>query len=129
DIYTAAPRFTLGFSALSDGVSIVSIAIGIFGTAEILRNLEVEGGARETLTRKVTGLWPSRDDLKAAAWPAVRGTALGSFLGILPGAGSVLASFASYATEKKLSKHPERFGKGAIEGVAGPESANNAAAQ
>jgi TctA family transporter len=100
----------------------------MFGLAEIIGNLELKG-TREVFTGKVKNLFPTKADLKRA-WPAVlRGTALGSFLGILPGGGSILAAFGAYTVEKKVSKHPEQFGKGAIEGVAGPESANNAGAQ
>src|SRR6185436_5142806 len=98
------------------------------GIAEILRNLENEID-RDAVIRKVTGLMPSRADLRAIAGPVLRGTALGSLLGILPGGGAVLSSFASYSVEKRISRTPHRFGKGAIEGVAAPEAANNAGAQ
>jgi len=128
DIYTGTPRMTLGFLELADGINFVAVAVGVFGIAEILRNLENER-EREVGVKTVTGMMPTRDDFKAMSGPIVRGTLLGSALGILPGGGSVLASFAAYTVEKKISKTPERFGKGAIEGVAGPESANNAAAQ
>ena len=101
--------------------------MGLFGVAEILANLEKKF-QREVVTARIGGLWPSRQDWKDSSWPMVRGSVLGFFLGILPGGGAVIASFASYAIEKKVSKTPERFGKGAIEGVAGPEAANNAAA-
>jgi len=106
----------------------VSVAMGLFGFAEIITNLEsVE--KRELVTSKVSGLWLSKVQFREA-WPAVlRGTGLGSVLGLLPGGGAMLASFASYAVEKKVSNDPTRFGKGAIQGVAGPESANNAGAQ
>jgi TctA family transporter len=100
----------------------------VFGIAEILRNLENEHD-RDVTVEHVTGLLPSREDLRQMAAPVLRGTVLGSALGILPGGGAVLSSFASYTLEKRLSKTPERFGKGAIEGVAGPEAANNAGAQ
>jgi TctA family transporter len=100
----------------------------MFGVAEILRNLEDEK-TRTVVINKVKNLWPNRDDLRAIVGPILRGTALGSALGVLPGAGHVLASFASYSVEKRVSSHPKTFGHGAIEGVAGPESANNAAAQ
>lgn len=106
----------------------MSIAVGIFGVSEILRNLQNES-AREVGVKKVSGLWLTRDEFRGIIGPVVRGTGLGSLLGILPGGGHVLASFASYSAEKNLSKHPEELGHGAIEGVAGPESANNAAAQ
>jgi putative tricarboxylic transport membrane protein len=128
DIYTGAPRFTFGISAFADGLSFVALAVGIFGIAEILRNLESEQD-RTVLGAKLGRLWPSKADLMAMIAPMVRGTALGSALGILPGGGAVLAAFASYTVEKRLSDTPEEFGKGAIAGVAGPESANNAAAQ
>jgi putative tricarboxylic transport membrane protein len=128
DLYTGVPRFTFGISAYSGGLSFVALAVGIFGIAEILRNLESEQD-RTVLGAKLGALWPSKADLKAMFAPMVRGTALGSALGILPGGGAVLAAFASYTMEKRLSDTPEEFGKGAIAGVAGPESANNAAAQ
>jgi len=128
DIYTGTPRFTLGFRELFSGINFVSVAVGMFGVAEILRNLEDEK-TRTVVINKVKDLWPTRDDLRTIVGPVLRGTALGSALGVLPGAGHVLASFASYSVEKRISSHPETFGHGAIEGVAGPESANNAAAQ
>ncbi len=128
DLYTATPRFTFGNRELYGGISFVSVAVGMFGIAEILRNLEVERG-RDVVVRAVANLFPSRADLRNMAAPILRGTAIGSVLGVLPGAGHVLASFASYSVEKRVSKEPKRFGHGAIEGVAGPEAANNAAAQ
>src|SRR5688572_7207235 len=128
DVDSGAFRFTLGFTELTDGLSIVAVALGIFGIAEILRNLEQMPDTAAG-TAKITSLMPSRDDLRQAAWPIARGSVLGSILGTLPGGGSILAAFSSYTLEKRLSRHPERFGKGAIEGVAGPESANNAGAQ
>ncbi|ODT48014.1 tripartite tricarboxylate transporter permease [Devosia sp. 63-57] len=128
DIYTGQPRFTFGQRELYSGLNFVSVAVGIFGVAEILRNLELEKG-REVMVKAVKNLWLTKEDFRRSAGPVVRGTALGSILGILPGGGHILASFASYSAEKRLSKHPEEFGHGAIEGVAGPESANNAAAQ
>jgi putative tricarboxylic transport membrane protein len=128
DIYTGTPRFTLGFPELYDGLNFVAVAVGVFGIAEILRNLETEQD-REVAIKRVTNILPSWTDLKAMAAPIVRGTVLGSALGILPGGGAILSSFAAYTVEKKISKTPERFGKGAIEGVAAPESANNAGAQ
>ena len=128
DIYTGTPRFTMGFPELYDGLNFVAVAVGVFGVAEILRNLETERD-REVAVKRVTNIFPSWSDLKAMAAPILRGTVLGSALGILPGGGAILSSFAAYTVEKKLSKTPERFGKGAIEGVAGPESANNAGAQ
>ena len=128
DIYTGTPRFTFGITEYADGLSFVALAVGVFGIAEILRNLEGEQD-RTVLGTKLGGLFPSRADLKRMVAPMVRGTAIGSVLGILPGGGAVLASFASYTVEKRLSDTPEEFGKGAIAGVAGPESANNAGAQ
>ena len=128
DVNSGVLRFTFGIPELSDGIGFVVVAMGMFGLAEIISNLELKG-TREVFTGKVKNLFPTGDDFRRA-WPAVlRGTALGSFLGILPGGGSILAAFGSYTVEKKISKHPEQFGKGAIEGVAGPESANNAGAQ
>ena len=128
DLYSGAPRFTFGIPELADELNFVAVAVGIFGIAEILRNLENETD-RDVMVKKVTNLWPTREDFRRMAAPVVRGTALGSILGVLPGGGAILASFASYSVEKKLSRTPEEFGKGAIEGVAGPESANNAGAQ
>ncbi len=128
DIYTGQPRFTFGFRELYSGINFVSVAVGIFGVAEILRNLENER-TREVMVKTVKGLWLSKDDFRRIMGPVLRGTGLGSLLGVLPGGGHILSSFASYSLEKRLSKEPETFGKGAIEGVAGPESANNAAAQ
>jgi putative tricarboxylic transport membrane protein len=128
DIYTGTPRFTFGIRELYSGVNFVSVAVGMFGVAEILRNLEDER-TRTVMVKTVKGLWLTRDDMRRIVAPVVRGTVLGSALGILPGGGHILASFGSYSLEKRVSKHPETFGRGAIEGVAGPESANNAAAQ
>ncbi|MGV6876232.1 tripartite tricarboxylate transporter permease [Pseudochelatococcus sp. B33] len=128
DIYSGAWRFTFGFNALADGIDIVPVAIGLYGIAEILRNLEHEYAEQGTL-RQIGRLMPSRLEARRSVGPAVRGTLLGSFLGVLPGGGALLSSFASYAVEKRISRVPEQFGKGAIEGVAGPEAANNAGAQ
>jgi len=128
DIYTGTPRFTFGITEYADGLNFVALAVGVFGIAEILKNLEGDQD-RSVLTTKLGSLWPSRLDLRKMVAPMLRGTALGSALGILPGGGAILASFASYTVEKRLSKTPEEFGHGAIEGVAGPESANNAGAQ
>lgn len=132
DIKTGTQRFTFGWVELFDGIDFVVIAMGILGIAELISNLEEAEENRESFTKSVKGLgiWRlSRGDFRRA-WPAsVRGTAIGSALGILPGGGALISSFASYAVEKKLSREPERFGRGAIEGVAGPESANNAGAQ
>jgi putative tricarboxylic transport membrane protein len=121
-------RYTFGLPQLTDGIGFVVVAMGIFAFGEIIYNLE-RGSKREVFAASVRGLWPSREDF-SRAWKAVlRGTAIGSVMGILPGGGAVLGSFASYMLEKKLARDPSRFGKGAIEGVAGPESANNAGAQ
>jgi len=128
DVNSGVARFSFDIPELTDGIELAAIAMGIFGFGEIIANLE-QGEAREVFTRKVGRLLPSGPELRASVAPIVRGTALGSFLGLLPGGGAVLSSFTSYALEKKLSRTPERFGKGAIEGVAGPESANNAGAQ
>jgi TctA family transporter len=128
DVNSGVLRFTFGIPELSDGVGFVVVAMGMFGTAEIIANLE-QGESREVFTATVKNLLPTKEDLRRS-WPAVlRGTALGSLLGILPGGGALLASFGAYTLEKKMSAHPEQFGKGAIEGVAAPESANNAGAQ
>lgn len=128
DIYTGTPRFTLGITEYADGLNFVALAVGVFGIAEILRNLEGDQD-RTVLGAKLAGLFPSREDLRKIVGPVLRGTGIGSLLGILPGGGAVLAAFASYTVEKRMSKTPEAFGHGAIEGVAGPESANNAGAQ
>jgi putative tricarboxylic transport membrane protein len=128
DIYTGAPRFTFGQRELYGGLNFVSLAVGMFGVAEILRNLEGDI-TRSVMVKKVKNLWLTKADFKRIVAPVLRGTGLGAALGVLPGAGHVLASFVSYSVEKRSSKHPEEFGRGAIEGVAGPESANNAAAQ
>ncbi len=130
DVTSGVERYTLGISDLYDGINFVPIAIGMFGLAEIVRNLSSQGSsARVATARKLGGLMLSLADLRRILRPSLRGTALGSGLGILPGGGVVLASFASYAVEKKISKDPSQFGKGALEGVASPEAANNAAAQ
>ena len=128
DIYTGTPRFNLGILELSDGLNFVALAVGVFGIAEILRNLENEHD-RDVMIKKVTNLWPTRQDWKEMTAPILLGTVIGSALGILPGGGAILASFASYTVEKRISKTPGEFGKGAVAGVAGPESANNAGAQ
>ena len=128
DVNSGIARYSFGQIELLDGLNFVCLAMGLFGVAEIVRNLEGRE-VRETFTKGLDRLWPSRADFKRM-WPAIlRGTALGSALGVLPGGGAALASFSSYTLEKKVSRNPQEFGKGAIEGVAGPESANNAAAQ
>ncbi len=128
DLETGQDRLTLGMMELSDGIDFAVLAMGVFGIAEILRNLE-NPESRNLAIAKVGRLLPSGADMRRAAMPILRATGIGSALGILPGNGAVLAPFASYALEKKLAKDPSRFGKGAIEGVAGPEAANNAGAQ
>ena len=128
DVNSGVARYDFGIPELQDGIDFAVVAMGVFGFAEIMTNLELKD-QRVDITGKVGSLYPNMQEFKES-WPAVvRGTALGSSLGILPGGGAVLSSFASYTLEKKLSKNPERFGKGHPAGLAGPESANNAAAQ
>ena len=131
DVISGVPRYSFDIPELTDGIGFVAIAMGIFGFGEIVVNLSRPAEHREVFTKHVTGLWPTKQDFKDA-WPAVlRGTALGSILGVLPGGGALLASFAAYTLEKKVRSRPGEvpFGKGNIRGVAGPESANNAGAQ
>ncbi|MFC7535646.1 tripartite tricarboxylate transporter permease [Actinoplanes sp. GCM10030250] len=128
DDFTSAERFTMGNLSLADGLDFVPIAMGLFGLGEILYNLEERHRKVHAPPATVTNVWPSRADLRQSGGAIGRGSVLGFFLGILPGGGAVLSSMAAYAWEKRRSKHPERFGKGAIEGVAAPETANNAAA-
>lgn len=128
DLETGTERFVFGQPELAEGLEFVAIAMGLFGVCEILRNLE-HGRVRSGDINQVGGLMPSRQDLAAMVKPMLRGTALGSVLGVLPGGGAILASFAAYSIEKRLATDPGRFGRGAVEGVAAPESANNAAAQ
>ncbi|WP_072386624.1 tripartite tricarboxylate transporter permease [Hyphomicrobium sp. CS1BSMeth3] len=128
DVNTGNLRFTFGISDLFDGLGFVPLAMGIFGIAEIIANL-TNPERRDLVSSKVSNLWPSREDFRRSRGPILRGTILGSVLGLLPGGGAVLGSFSAYTLEKKVSKTPEKFGTGMIEGVAGPESANNAAAQ
>jgi putative tricarboxylic transport membrane protein len=129
DIETGVGRMTFAIPELFDGIGFANVAMGVFGFAEIIRNLEMSQESRDIVKGKISGLMPTRKDLKDSSGAIIRGTLLGSLLGILPGGGAVVASFAAYTFEKRISKHPERFGRGAIEGVAAPESANNAAAQ
>jgi putative tricarboxylic transport membrane protein len=129
DLETGAGRMTFDIAELSDGIGFSNVAMGIFGFAEIIRNLEMSQESRDIVKGKIKGLMPTRQDLIDASGAIARGTVLGSLLGILPGGGAVVSSFAAYTFEKRISKHPERFGRGAIEGVAAPEAANNAAAQ
>ena len=128
DVNSGMARYSFGIPELIDGVGFTVVAVGLFAVAEIVVNLESRE-AREVYTGKVTGLMPTARDLKDAAWPTVRGTAVGACFGVLPGTGPALSSFATYMLEKKIAKDPSRFGRGAIEGVAAPEAANNAAAQ
>src|SRR5215472_9647273 len=129
DLETGAGRMTFDIAELADGIGFANIAMGVFGFAEIIRNLELPAESRDIVQAKITGLMPTRQDLIDSAGAIARGTALGSLVGILPGGGAVIASFAAYTFEKKIAKDPSRFGRGAIQGVAAPESANNAAAQ
>jgi putative tricarboxylic transport membrane protein len=127
DVTTGTPRYTFNVPQLADGVGFVVAAMGMFGLGEIILNLERVGGT--PFLARVTSLWPTREDFRRMIAPILRGTVLGSAVGILPGGGALLASFASYSLEKKVSRYAAQFGRGAIEGVAGPESANNAGAQ
>jgi putative tricarboxylic transport membrane protein len=128
DIFTGYPRFTFGLTCIMDRIGLIPVIMGLFGVTEVLVN--VEQGLRQTLAdKKIDHLLPNKEEWKRSAMPIARGTIIGSILGILPGGGVVMSSMTSYAVERRLSKHPERFGKGTIEGVAGPETANNAASQ
>jgi putative tricarboxylic transport membrane protein len=128
DVNSGVLRFAFGISELADGIGFVTVAMGLFGIAEIITNLELKD-EREVFTNKVTNMFPTREDFRRMWKPILRGTVLGSMLGILPGGGALLASFGAYTMEKKVSKYGHEFGKGAIEGVAAPEAANNAGAQ
>ncbi len=128
DVNSGTARYSFDIPQLTDGLGFVTVAMGMFGFAEIIVNLE-QKEHRETFLKKITKLWPTMADFKRMVPPILRGTVLGSFLGILPGGGASLAAFGAYSLEKKMSKNSHEFGKGAIEGVAAPESANNAAAQ
>jgi len=128
DVNSGVARFSFGLPELSDGINFVVVAMGVFGLGEIIANLQSES-TRSLVATKIEGLMPSREDFRRMVAPVLRGTALGSFLGILPGGGAMLSSFAAYSLEKKVSRHSAEFGKGAIEGVAAPEAANNAGAQ
>ena len=129
DVNSGTTRYTFGVSDIWDGIDFLPVVIGMFGVTEIIKNLESKEYLRTPIKATLRSIWPTMKDFHDS-WPAVlRGTAVGSILGILPGGGAVLASFASYTIEKKVAKDPSRFGKGAIEGVAGPESANNAGSQ
>ena len=126
DPITATPRFTYGSLTLGDGIGLVPMIMGLFGISEVLLNIE-KGIKQDVFLTQVRGLWPTRQDWRRSAAPIARGSVLGFLLGILPGIGSIIPTFISYALERRLSRHPEKFGTGMIEGVAGPESANNAA--
>lgn len=129
DAITAVPRFSFDIPELTDGISFVVIAMGLFSFGEIIANLGKPPQHRDVMVKRVSGLMPTAQDVRESAPAAFRGTLLGCVLGVLPGAGPILASFSSYTIEKKLARHPEEFGKGAIQGVAAPEAANNAGAQ
>src|SRR5467141_592640 len=129
DLETGAGRMTFDIAELADAIGFANVAMGVFGFAEIVRNLELPAESRDILKTKISGLMPTRQDLIDSSGAIARGTVLGSLVGILPGGGAVIASFAAYTFEKKIAKDPSRFGRGAIQGVAAPESANNAAAQ
>jgi TctA family transporter len=129
DVSSGKLRFTFGADELSDGIGIAVVAMGVFGLAEIVRNLAAPELQHTILRGRIKGLLPSWQDLKISFGPMLRGSSIGAIFGPLPGLGGTMSSFTSYMVEKKLAKDPSRFGKGAIEGVAGPESANNACAQ
>ena len=128
DNITGSLRFTFGILHLSDGFDLVPLVMGLFGISEVLINVE-QTISQDVLKTKIKNLLPTAEDWKKAAGPVLRGTGIGFFLGVLPGAGPVISSFVSYTVEKRISRYPEKFGTGMIEGVAGPESANNASAQ
>jgi putative tricarboxylic transport membrane protein len=126
DPISGEERLTYGSLTLRDGLGLVPVAMGLFGVAEVLENLAAIG-TQSIYETRIKGLLPNRKDWQASGWPIARGSVIGFLLGVLPGPGPVIASFVSYAMEKRLSRHPEKFGTGAIEGVAGPEAANNSA--
>jgi putative tricarboxylic transport membrane protein len=126
DVMSGHHRFTHGVADLADGLGVVPVAVGLFGLSEIL--LIAGGEASGVRTPRLRELMPTREELRRSVWPCLRGTALGFLIGIVPGSAHIISSFVSYGVERRLSKHPDRFGQGAVEGVAGPESANNAAA-
>ena len=129
DINSGTTRYTFGISDIWDGIDFLPVVIGMFGVVEIINNLEKREYMNAPMTATLSSFWPTMKDFHDSWRAVVRGTFVGAILGILPGGGAVLASFASYTVEKKIAKDPSRFGKGAIEGVAGPESANNSASQ
>jgi putative tricarboxylic transport membrane protein len=128
DVNSGSTRLTFGSTELYDGIDFVVIAVGLFGVAEIASNLEFKE-ARGVLQSTIGRLWPTKDEFKQSWAPVLRGTAVGTILGVLPGGGATLSAFSAYSVEKKVSRTPEKFGHGAIAGVAGPEAANNAGAQ
>ena len=129
DTISGLERFTYRSYTLMDGLGLVPVIMGLFGISEVLLNIDEQSNRRDVYETKLSNLLPNREDWRLAIFPILRGAIVGFFLGILPGGGAVIASFGAYAMEKKISKHPEKFGKGAIEGVASPEAANNAASQ
>ena len=126
DSLAGATRFTFDIIELTDGIGLVPVVMGLFGISEVLLNVE-QSTERSVFQTKIKNLLPNLKDWAESIWPILRGTVIGFFLGVLPGGGAVISSFVSYAVEKKISKHPEKFGTGMIQGVAGPEAANNAA--
>jgi TctA family transporter len=130
DVNSGMARYSFGLPELTDGIGFTVVAVGLFAISEIVKNLESGGEEKhEVFTKEVKHLYPTVADLKASALPVLRGTGVGAFFGALPGTGPAISAFSAYMVEKKLSKNPEKFGRGAIEGVASPEAANNAASQ
>ena len=130
DVNSGMSRFAFGISELTDGIGFTVVAVGLFAVSEIVKNLEPGGEeTSEVFTKDIKHLYPTMDDMKKSAMPILRGTMIGAFFGALPGTGPAISAFSSYMVEKKLAKDPSRFGNGAIEGVAAPEAANNAASQ
>jgi len=127
DLINGQSRFTFGNMELNDGIGVIPLVMGLFGISEVFTELEKDVRI-EVVKTKITNLLPSREDWRQSAGPILRGSVLGFLLGIIPGGGGIIANFMAYVVEKRLSKHPERFGTGEIAGVAGPEAANNAAA-
>ncbi len=125
DVFENVDRFVFGYNFLLEGLGIVPVIMGLFGVGEVLANLEIQSKG-EVFQKRVSNLLPSLKDWKDSFWPIMRGTFIGFFIGLIPGGGGMASTFTSYSIEKKISRHPEKFGKGAIEGVAGPEAANNA---
>ncbi|MEP4378689.1 MAG: tripartite tricarboxylate transporter permease [Alphaproteobacteria bacterium] len=130
DINSAVLRFTFDFPDIYDGVGLVPLAVGLFGISEVIANISrTDGGGIVTQRITLRSLIPTGEEMRTSGWPIFRGTIVGSIFGALPGAGTAIASFVAYGVEKRISRYPEKFGKGAVEGVTAPESANNAAAQ